>query len=110
MRSNDSFYFFYYFVLPSSFTEREMQGLQNLLTSLDTSVLELKESVEGMRPAYNQALQLLASSNLAPPGQKNNLVRPAGWIKNKRSRCHGWLMMTPIPIFFCKRQGSFSLC
>ncbi len=97
-------------MLLSTFTEREMQGLQNLLTSLDTSVLELKESVEGMRPAYNQALQLLASSNLAPPGQKNNLVRPAGWIKNKRSRCHGWLMMTPIPIFFCKRRVFFFLC
>ncbi len=53
-----------------------MQGLQRLLTGLDSSVVELKESVEGMRPAYNQALQLLSSSNLVPPGQnsKNNLV------------------------------------
>jgi hypothetical protein len=36
--------------------------LQRLLTTLDKSVLEMKESVDTMRPAYNQALEVLASA------------------------------------------------
>ncbi len=51
-----------------------MQGLQQLLSSLDTTMLELKESVDGMRPAYSQALQMLSAANYNQTAQKNNLV------------------------------------
>jgi len=52
-----------------------MQGLQTLMTNLDATLLDLKGTVEGMRPAYNQALQLISTLNASSsPGQKNNLV------------------------------------
>ncbi len=57
------------------FAEREVMALQRLLTSLDTSVLDLKESIDGMKPAYNQALQVIANTNVGQEGSKNNLVR-----------------------------------
>ncbi len=43
------------------FTEREILSLQTLLTTLDSSVSELKSSLDQMRPAYHQALEVLAT-------------------------------------------------
>ncbi|TRY77999.1 hypothetical protein TCAL_07855 [Tigriopus californicus] len=54
--------------------ENEVKSLANILANLDTSVLELKDVIQDMRPAYNQALQVLATSNVPPASAKNNLV------------------------------------
>ncbi len=51
-----------------------MGSLQAMLGSLNSSVLSLQESIESMKPAYNQALQILANSGIAEPTAKNNLV------------------------------------
>lgn len=55
-------------------SENEVKNLANILSNLDTSVLELRDVIQDMKPAYNQALQVLAASNVAPASAKNNLV------------------------------------
>lgn len=54
--------------------EGEIRGLMEMLGTLNTSLLNLQETVEDMRPAYNQAIQVLATSGVEAPSSKTTLV------------------------------------
>ena len=61
-------------------SEKELKDLESMLESLDGSVSGLKENIDSMRPAYQHAMQLLATANtdanVGPTAEKqrNNLI------------------------------------
>lgn len=54
--------------------EHELANVQTLLSSLDTSMSTLMDTMETMKPAYLHAMRLLNTANPASTEQKNNLV------------------------------------
>lgn len=51
-----------------------MANVTSLLNNLDTSMTQLMETIESMKPAYQHAMRMLNSSNANSNEQKNNLV------------------------------------
>ena len=54
-------------------TEQDLQGIQEVMSNLDTSMTNLLETLESMKPAYAHALRMLEKTTGSSAGTEQKV-------------------------------------
>ena len=96
-------------------SEENIQGMEKTMANLDTSMSQMLESLESMKPAYAYALQMLEKSSGASSGIEQKVYNKFAYVLEGLKflvlveTIQVWLTFLFFRIIWCSMASSLSL-